>query len=103
MFFAVVAMLPFLFLVSYKTGVKTSTLQKETDEEYTRTFSELNDAVTNISLMKTLTLEKRFLTKLKKDVRQTRKKQSFVDRWWAISMISTGMFIMIERLIVIGY
>lgn len=103
MFFAVVAMLPFLFLVSYKTGIKTSTLQKETDEEYTKIFSELNDAVTNISLMKTLTLEKRFLTKLKKDVRQTRKKQSFVDRWWAISMISTGMFIMIERLIVIGY
>jgi len=100
---ATLAMLPIMILIWFYFNWKTSKLQKEVNKDWDKSYWLFWDALLNLSLIKTLTLEKKFGKLMEKIDNRTIKKQLKVSKRWSIADIYTWFLVMISRLLVLTY
>lgn len=95
-------MLPFMGLVGYFVGKKTTKPQTKNEEKWTQAFGVIGDFLSNMQLGKILSLEKKFQKKFYEEVDEALHFQKFTSKWWSISDMITSVFAMISRFLVIG-
>ncbi len=100
---ATLAMLPFMIFIWFYFNWKTSELQKEVNKDWDKSYWIFWDALLNLSLIKTLTLEKKFWKMMEKLDKKTIWKQLKVSKRWSVADIYTWFLVMISRLLVLSY
>ena len=100
---ATLAMLPIMILIWFYFNWKTSKLQKEVNKDWDKSYWLFWDALLNLWLIKTLTLEKKFWKLMEKIDNKTIEKQLKVSKRWSIADIYTWFLVMISRLLVLTY
>ena len=94
-----VMIIPMLF-ISIFFHLQTRKLQDKINTLRDKSFWILWDILSNLSLVKTLSLEKIFKKKLEKNIDIADKSQKTVIHRWIIADVLTGLFIAVSRLLV---
>ncbi|MDD5212810.1 MAG: ABC transporter ATP-binding protein [Candidatus Gracilibacteria bacterium] len=99
---ATLIVIPIAALIGYHFGGKTSFLQNELNVKRDSFFGKLGDAVTNLTLVKTLNFEKNISQDLENIQETCLNLQLPISKRWAISDIYMQFLINISRFLVIG-
>lgn len=95
-------MMPILIYLGYYTNAKTSPKQRILEDEYNKVFWDVSDSLTNMALVKTLTLEKHLSETLKQDFVSIINRQFSISRWWTYASLSSSIVIAISRLFILS-
>ena len=99
---ATLLMLPVLIYVWYVFNFKTQKLQKQVNKDWDKSFWIFWDALQNLWLIKTLTLEKVFWKMIHWINTKALNKQRLVSKRWSIADIYTGSLVMVSRVLVLA-
>ena len=95
-------MLPVLLYLGYYTNFYTAPQQRSLEDEYNKVFGDVSDSLTNMALVKTLTLEKLLSENIRHDFISIIKKQYSISRGWTYASLSTAIVIAISRLCILS-
>jgi len=95
------AMVPVMIYLWVFVNKKTNYIQENINEIREKAYWTFWDAIWNIWLIKTLTLENRFIKKLNKWLNKAYNKQIKVTKRWVAANIYTGFLVMISRFLVL--
>jgi len=99
---ATIAMVPVMIFIGLHINKKTLKIQKSVNDKRDEAFWELADSLTNIWLVKTLTLEEVIKKSINKKVDFANSNQLLVSKRWVISDIYTSILVMISRFLVLS-
>lgn len=94
-------LLPVMIIFGILFYKKLYPLQKKLDVEWESVYHDLWNSMSVFSLVKTLSLEKVFATKMYDKLNSCYNKQIVIARWWTISDIYTALFTTISRFFVL--
>lgn len=97
------SMVPFMALTGWYIDSKTREPQRKNEERWTEAFGHLGNFLSNMLLGKILLLEKNFVMRFHTELDAALLHQKSTSRWWAANDMITSIFIMISRLLVLGY
>ena len=97
------SMLPVMIWVWYILFARLTPTQKQLNDKWDNVFWVLWDFMTNLSLVKTLSLETYYKNRISKDEDVLMKQQLAVSKWWSIGDIYTGILVMISRILVLWF
>lgn len=100
---ATLALIPFFLALWYYFNFKTRTVQEELHKKWDSFFWILWDYVTNLTLVKTLTFEKRASKNLTTLSNETLELQFPISKRWWIADVYANIIMSLSRLIVISY
>ena len=98
---ATLIMLPFMVFIGLYFNRKTAELQKQVNKDWDKSYWVFGDALWNLWLIKTLSLEKKFWKLMKEINKDAVKKQLKVSKRWSFADIYTGLLVMISRVFVL--
>nr|MDD3719956.1 ABC transporter ATP-binding protein [Candidatus Gracilibacteria bacterium] len=99
MAFATVSMLPIMFFMGFYFNKKTVLLQKENNDKGNELMGYLGDNLTNLALVKILSLENSVKKHFQKGYDKLMKDQYGISKRWSIADIYIGVLVMTARLI----
>lgn len=99
---ATIAMVPVMIFIWLHINKKTLKIQKKINDKRDNAFWELSDSLTNLWLVKTLTLEKIIQQSINKKIDYANSNQLLVTKRWVISDIYTSILVMISRFLVLS-
>lgn len=94
---------PLMFLMWIIFYKKLFPKQQALNDSWDDLFWKLGNFLTNFWLVKSLWLEKTFTKDFDKKVDSCYTQQLSIDKWWSISDIYTAAFVMISRILVLGF
>lgn len=103
MAFATLIMVPVMIIMGTFFYKKLFPAQILLNKERDNLFWMIGNIMSNFFLVKSLTIEKIFKTKMKNWLDNCLKKQLLIDKWWSISDIYTAALVMISRILVIWF
>ncbi len=77
--------------------------QKILFKRWSGIFGSIWNILSAFSLTKTLWLEKEYKKEIKKDLYTLNEEQLYIDKFWSIATIYSGLIVMIARIIVLGF
>lgn len=98
---AMSTMLPVLLLLWYYTNSVTAPKQRLLEDEYNVVFWNVSDSLTNMALVKTLTLENHLTKNIKNDFIDIISRQFSISRWWTYTSLTTALVIWVSRIIIL--
>lgn len=99
---ATLSMVPIMFLIGIFINWKTLSKQKKVNDVRDDAFWVLWDWISNLPLVKTLTLEKNILSRLSKKLYKWYLLQTRVTLWWTLWDIYIGFLVMVSRFLVLS-
>ncbi len=99
---ATIAMIPVMIFIGIYINWKTLWIQKKVNDKRDQAFWKLADSLSNISLVKTLTLEKNIQKNLNNKVDYANKNQLLVTKRWVFADIYTWLLVMVSRFLVLS-
>ncbi len=98
---ASLSMIPVLIFIGFFFQQKTYTLQKEINDFDDTNYGELWDASTNLSLVKSLSIEKNIFAWLRNNIDESFTRQALVSKRWWVCQVSTWFLVMLARAITV--
>ncbi len=99
---ATIAMVPVMIFIWLYINKKTLNIQKKVNDKRDNAYWELSDSLTNLWLVKTLTLEKIIQKSINKKIDYANSNQLLVTKRWVVSDIYTSILVMISRFLVLS-
>ena len=96
-----ISLLPILIFVWYFYNKKTATLQKDINDFDDKNYWILGDSLTNMSLVKNLSLEKLLFKKVSTNIHKSLISQISLSKRWSFSDVNTGFLVALSRSLVI--
>ncbi|MCP4523118.1 MAG: ABC transporter ATP-binding protein [Candidatus Gracilibacteria bacterium] len=97
------AMFPLLLLFGFIFYKKLFPLQQKLNNKWDEIYGDIGNIMSNFFLVKSMGLEKSFKKSLRHDISDSTIKQLHIDKGWSISDIYIGAFVMLSRILVIGF
>lgn len=97
------AVFPFMFFMWVLFYKKLFPKQQELNDTWDWLFGNLWNFLSNFWLVKSLSLEKKFIKNFDSKLEKCYTQQLHVDKGWSISDIYTAAFVMISRIMVLGF
>ncbi len=94
-------MLPIMVIASTLFFKKLYPVQRKIDKHWESVYKDLWNSMSVFSLVKTLTIENRFIKKISNKLDRTYDKQMSIEKWWTISDMYIAGFTTISRFLVL--
>lgn len=89
-----------LWIIFYK---KLFPIQQKLNVQWEKIYWNLGNVMSVFSLVKTLWIEQKFMKQNHEILKETEKKQMFINKWWTIADMYVAFFVMVSRFLVLWF